>query len=320
HPTRIRQHLIAGIVFSAPILMFLGMNQLLFGFPLPLVFLVKGWNCAYCGQYPLWYTIYIGMTHMLSGISISAVMTVLLIIGIVLLIRGLHVQGSLHAPILSELPFAFDLMIGLAVYLGYHVVGGYQHMNFTFRYWIPGLIGATVVACEIISQTAAKPSFDRDDSNVNTALRRISTFWGIGAILLLQATQSTFAAYQGKVHDIALTVSPLKDQFSVDSYRSFLQSWLQAGLDLSDVVKDQERVFLMQGMATGAFTRGYLVDQFYFPPNRSKYADLRTCVPQVHNLFNCAILYDYYVTHPGHEHWPPSHELWKEYQTIAVLK
>src|SRR5262249_25862823 len=141
-----------------------------------------------------------------------------------------------------------------------------------------------------------------------------------GAILLLQATQSTFAAYQGKVHDIALTVSPLKDQFSVDSYRSFLQSWLQAGLDLSDVVKAQERVFLMQGMATGAFTKGYLVDQFYFPPNRSKNADLRTCVPQVHNLFNCAILYDYYVTHPGHEHWPPSHELWKEYQTIAVLK
>src|SRR5262249_37890408 len=49
HPTRIRQHFIAGIVFSAPVLMFLGINQLLFGFPLPLVFLVKGWNCAYCG-------------------------------------------------------------------------------------------------------------------------------------------------------------------------------------------------------------------------------------------------------------------------------
>jgi hypothetical protein len=320
HPTRISQHLIAGGLFSAPILAFLGINQFLFGFPLPLVFLVKGWNCAYCGQYPIWYTTYTGMTHMLSAISISTLMAVLLLMAVIFLIRGIRIQNNVHAPILAELPFSFDLMIGLALYLGYHVVGGYQHMNFTFRYWVPGLIGATVVACEIISRTAAKPSFNTDDSNVYTAVRRIFALPSIGAILLLQVTQSSFAAYQGKVHDIALTVSPLKDQFSVDSYRSFLQSWLQAGLDLSRVVRPEDRVFLLQGMATGALTKGYLVDQFYFPPNRSKYPDLRTCVPQVYNLFNCAILYDYYVTHPGREHWPPSHEPWKEYQTIAVLK
>jgi len=74
-------------------------------------------------------------------------------------------------------------------------------------------------------------------------------------------------------------------------------------------------------MMTGALTKGYLVDQFYFPPRESKYWDLRQCMPQPANKFNCEILYDYYVIFPDRKYWPPSHELWKEYpQRIAVLK
>jgi hypothetical protein len=43
-------------------------------------------------------------------------------------------------------------------------------------------------------------------------------------------------------------------------------------------------------------------------------------VPQLPDQFNCAILYDYYIALADRQTWPPSHEVWKEYPTIAVLK
>ena len=319
-PTRIGHHIVVGTLFSIPILVFLASNQLLFGFPLPLVFLVKGWNCAYCGNYPIYYKAYIGMIHMLSGISVSALMSMLLVIGIALLAKGTRLRFAIRSPIISQFPLGFDLMVGLAIYLGYHVLGGYQHMNFTFRYWIPGLLGATFVACSVIDATTETSWADRNAPAIQKVIARMFAMPVVVALLLLQFTQTTLATYYGKVIDITLTISPLKDQFSIDSYASYIASWMQAGLDLAPVVRPQDRLFLLQGMATGAFTKGYLVDQFYFPPNRSKFEDLRNCVSQAHNQNNCNILYDYYLTFAKNLNWPPTHEVWKEYQTIAVLK
>jgi hypothetical protein len=84
-------------------------------------------------------------------------------------------------------------------------------------------------------------------------------------------------------------------------------------------VTESDRLFL-GAMMTGALTKAYLIDQFYFPPNRSTYWDLRECRPQLYDRFNCAILYNYYVALVDRENWPPSHEVWKEYPTIALLK
>jgi hypothetical protein len=139
-------------------------------------------------------------------------------------------------------------------------------------------------------------------------------------LVALQIVQSGFATYEGKHVDITLTVAPMRDHFGVDSYAEYLRSWYQAGHDLASVVTKDDKLFLF-AMMTGALTRGYLVDQFYFPPRESRYWDLRQCVPKPPNQFNCDILYDYYVVLPDRRYWPPSHELWKEYpQRIAILK
>jgi len=87
-----------------------------------------------------------GMIHMLSAISVSILLSLLLLIAVGFLVRGTRLARNVTRPVVTSFPLQFDLLVGLAVYLGYHVVGGYQHMNFTFRYWIPGLIGAAVVA------------------------------------------------------------------------------------------------------------------------------------------------------------------------------
>jgi hypothetical protein len=319
-PTLFRRHIVAGLIFSAPILVFLASNQVLFGFPLPLVFLVKGWNCAYCGSFPIHSRTAMGMIHMLSAISVSVVLSLMLVLAIWILIRGTRLTRHVTRPVVSSFPLQFDLLLGLAVYLGYHVGGGYQHMNFTFRYWIPGLMGAAVVAAEIIRQALSNIPAGRNGAVPAGVAARLLSAPVVGGLVALQIVQSGFATYEGKYIDITLTVAPLRDQFSVDSYASFLTFWYQAGRDLSPHVTKNDRLFLMGPMMTGALTDGYLVDQFYFPPKESKYWDLRQCVPQPPDQFNCAILYDYYVALVDRQTWPPSHEMWKEYPTIAVLR
>ncbi len=320
-PTLLRKHIVAGIVFSAPILVFLASNQVLFGFPLPLVFLVKGWNCAYCGDFPFYSRISMGMIHMLSAISVSVLLGLLLSLAISFLIQKTRVSRNITQPVVTTFPLQFDLMLGFALYLGYHVVGGYQHMNFTFRYWIPGLMGAAVVGGEIVRQALSNITTDPKGAALPGVAARLFTAPVLVGLLALQIVQSSFATYEGKYIDITLTVAPMRDQFSVDSYAEYLTSWYKAGHDLSSVVTQDDRLFLWPAMMTGALTKGYLVDQFYFPPRESKYWDLRQCMPQPANKFNCEILYDYYVIFPDRKYWPPSHELWKEYpQRIAVLK
>jgi len=319
-PGNLRRHILAGVIFSAPILVFLVSNQILFGFPLPLVFLVKGWNCAYCGDFPLYSRISMGMIHMLSAISVSVLLGLLLFLAISFLGQKTRISRNITQPLVTAFPFQLDLMLGLALYLGYHVVGGYQHMNFTFRYWIPGLIGAVVVSGEIIRQILSKMAISPNGSALPSVAARMFTAPVLVGLVALQIVQSGFATYEGKHVDITLTVAPMRDHFGVDSYAEYLRSWYQAGHDLSSVVTRDDKLLLF-AMMTGALTRGYLVDQFYFPPRESRYWDLRQCVPKPPNQFNCDILYDYYVVLPDRRYWPPSHELWKEYpQRIAILK
>jgi hypothetical protein len=213
--------------------------------------------------------------HLGLGIARSAPF-----LAISFLVLKTRISRNITQPVVTAFPLQFDLMLGLAVYLGYHVVGGYQHMNFTFRYWIPGLMGAAVVSGEIIRQAL---------SNLPTGPTS-AALAGIGARLLvapvlvglvaLQIVQSGFATYEGKHVDITLTVAPMRDHFSVDSYSEYLLSWYQAGRELSSVVTKDDRLFLFPAMMTGALTKGYLVDQFYFPPRVSKFWDLRQCAPQ----------------------------------------
>jgi hypothetical protein len=320
-PGALRRHIVAGLIFSAPILVFLASNQILFGFPLPLVFLVKGWNCAYCGDFPFYSRISIGMIHMLSGISVSILLSLLFCLAIPFLVQETRISRNIARPVVTDFPLQFDLMLGFAFYLGYHVVGGYQHMNFTFRYWIPGLMGAAVVIGDIIRQALSARPIDLTSAALPRVAARLLTTPVLIGLLASQIVQSGFATYEGKHIDITLTVAPLRDQFTVDSYAEYLASWYQAGHDLSSVVTKDDKMFLMQAMMAGAFTKGYLVDQFYFPPQASKFSDLRQCVSQPFDQLNCAILYDYYIAVDDRQTWPTSHELWKHYpQRLAVLK
>lgn len=261
-----------------------------------------------------------GMIHMLSGISVSVLLGLLLFLGISFLIQKTRITRNVAEPVVTSFPLQFDLMLGFLIYLGYHVGGGYQHMNFTFRYWIPGLMGAAVVGADIIRYAIPTVAAALNGAALSGVAARLLTTPVLIGLLALQIVQSGFATYEGKHVDITLTVAPMRDQFSVDSYAEFLDSWRRAGQDLAPLVTKNDRLFV-GAMMTGALTDGYLVDQFYFPSRVSSYWDLKQCVPQLSDPFNCAILYDYYIALDDRQSWPPSHDLWKLYpQRLAVFK
>lgn len=323
-PRDIRGWITNGIAFSVPILLFLIQNKLLFGYPLPLVFLVKGWKCAYCGTDPIYYKAYMGLFHNLSGIVTSLVITILSLAAIWRVFRDARVHPSLSAPLTVRQPICFDLFVGLAVYMGYHIIGGYQHMNFTFRYWVPAIIGMLVVSLYVLSKaTPRSPSgtWHPDMSLFERIGFSASSASVLAALLLMQSAQTALAAYQARHIDLTLTAAPQRDQFSIDSYAAYLRDWFQAGLDLRALdVRPDEKLFLMQGMLTGALTNSYLVDQFYFPPRKSKFPELRRCNSLPEDSHACDINYDYLITFADKKYWPATHESVKAYTTIAVLR
>jgi hypothetical protein len=141
------------------------------------------------------------------------------------------------------------------------------------------------------------------------------------ALLLLQTAQTSLASYQAKHVDLTLTVAPKRDVISIDSYANFLRDWFQAGLDLRAMkIPASDKLFLMQGMLTGAMTDSYLVDQFYFPPKQTGFPELRRCNTLPEDSHACDIFYEYIVTMPDAKYWPSTHESIKKYETIAVLR
>lgn len=305
-----------GLAFSLPILLFIGRNYLLSGVPMPLVFYVKGWNCVYCGSTGVAEDVYLGSHQLLSAIFASSAGFAVLIAGLLVLISCSRLRPTTWGLVWSERPFHLDLCVGLVMYLAYHVIGGYQHMGFTYRYFIPPLMGLVFVLGDLLDKAA--PVIGNAEG-VALKGRRLLQLYApvlVAALTLQSAAEAVHLRHFG----LAMTRSPKQDHFSVVSYRDYLASWHEAGLDLIPKVTRQTKMFLLQGMVTGSLTDAYLVDQFYFPSDRSSDPLIHDCLPLHDDPAGCSILYDYIITYKDPKIWPASHEVEREYATIVVMK
>jgi hypothetical protein len=297
--------LVRGLAFSVPILLFLGINYFYFVNPLPTPFYIKGWNKAFSGIYP-WYTdIGVGATHLISGVLVSFLVTMIIAAGLWQLFRSARVVASIRRPLMTDQPRHFCVLIGSIIFLAYHVKGGYQHMSFTFRYFLPGIVCLLVVCGHLLTRTSTDrvlPGWARLD------IPQVAVF-----AILLQLMQSLFVGYHAKWNDVTLTASHLRDRFSVASYGDWMRIWLEAGEYLRAVAKPNDRIWLTQGLATAALTDSYLRDQYYAPLKWSKFERLRSCQ-------DCTPLFDYILTFPGPAHVPPGFEVLKNYSNIAILR
>jgi len=288
NPRSIGRHLANGAIFSIPILAFIILNQWLFGRPLPSPFYVKGLNKAFSGHPGHVIDVLIGLTHLASGLCVSFL--VIFLIGS----TGFLIRNSWRKKEASGYLAAFT---GVGIFLAYHVAGGYQHMNFAFRYFIPGIAALTTVSGHYLVRSKAP----------------ISQSLAANAIAF-QVVLSVFLAYHAKFVDTAFTVSGLRDRFSVHAYADFMKTWIEAGLRLRTLVKPGDRVFVVHGLATAAITDAYFRDKFYAPPNLSRFADLKKCTD------DCPDKFDYYLIWPTPAFWPPNFTPVAEYPNLDILR
>jgi hypothetical protein len=301
------QNLIRGFAFSIPILLFLGISYVYFTNPLPTPFYIKGWNKAFSGIYPWYIDVSVGVTHLVSGILVSFLLTTIIAVGLWQLFRSANLVASIRRPLITDQPRHFCVLIGSIVFLAYHVKGGYQHMSFTFRYFIPAIACLLILSGHLLSRMpmgAIMPGWAR----INAP--QLAVFG-----ILLQLMQSLLVGYHAKWNDLTLTASHLRDQFSVVGYSDWMKRWLEAGQDLRVVAKPTDRIWVGQGMAPAGLTDSYLRDQFYAPLKWSKFEDLRSCT----NEQSCMLLFDYIITFPAAD-TPPGFEVLKSYSNIKTLR
>jgi hypothetical protein len=306
-PRSLTQNLFRGLAFSLPILLFLGINYAFFVNPLPTPFYIKGWNKAFSGTFPWYVDVGVGATHLISGILVSFLVIMIIAAGLWQLFRSANLAASIRRPLITEWPWHFCVLIGSIIFLAYHVKGGYQHMSFTFRYFLPGIFCLLVLSGHLLSRMPlAQPMLGW--SRLDTP--QLAVF-----AILLQLTQSLLVGYHAKWNDLTLTASHLRDHFGVASYSDWMKRWLEAGQDLRAVAKPTDRIWVGQGMAPAGLTSAYLRDQFYAPCKWSKFEDLRSCTTEQ----SCMVLFDYIITFPK-ANIPPGFEVLKSYSNIKTLR
>jgi hypothetical protein len=302
------QNLLRGLAFSIPILLFLGINYVYFAHLLPTPFYIKGWNKSFSGIYPWYVDVPVGATHLISGILVSFLVTTIIAAGLWQLFRSTRIAASIRRPLITEWPRHFCVLIGSIVFLAYHVKGGYQHMSFTFRYFLPGVVCLLIMSGDLLRRTST--------DQLLPGWIRLGAPQLVVFAILLQLMQSLLVTYHAKWNDLTLTASHLRDRFSVVSYRDWMRLWLEAGEYLRTVAKPNDRIWLTQGLATAALTDSYLRDPYYAPPKWSKFDDLRSCGDE-----KCFYsLFDYMITYSGADQVPSGFEVLKNYSTIAILR
>jgi hypothetical protein len=304
-PRPLTEYAVRGIAFSAPILLFVATNYFSFGNPLPSPFYIKGWNKTFSGIYPWSVDLGVGLTHLFSGLFASFLVVMIVFIGLWQLIQSTRVIADIKRPLLTNYPRHLCVLAGLIVFLGYHAAGGYQHMSFTFRYFLPGIVGLVVLCGHFLERSPIR--------GTAPLAGRVGAVGVVVFAILFQLVQSLFVGYHIKWVDLALTTSTLRDRFSVASYSEWMEVWLDAGQFLRTVAKPGDRIWLVQGLATGALTDSYLRDPYYAPLKWSKFEDLRTCS-------ECTKLFDYLINWPGRDKIPPGFEMLKDYSNIALLR
>jgi hypothetical protein len=169
-------------------------------------------------------------------------------------------------------------------------------MGFTFRYFLPGIVGLLVVAGDYLSKRHVPPQL-------------------AALAILVQVTQSAFLAERVQSTDYSLTPASLRDKGSVSSYAEWMDGALKAGEYLRTISRPDTRVMIGHGLATGAITDAYVRNGFYAPNEFSKYADLRACGSN-----SCLEKFDYVISGPDKNTWPDGFELEKDFLSITILR
>ena len=253
------------------------------------------------------FVIYNSSIHFLSSIFCSIFLCVAYCLAIKIIYKSLKKKPStdgIDAVVLV-------LLIGFISVGLYHVIGGYIHMGYVFRYFVPGNYAIII----IISLCLTPP---KDDSS------SLLTVGGLISMTIAQFLIFIFCAGYVQNVELSLTRAKHRDAFSGAAYSAQMKEWRGVGTFLASIREPGDRLWMKDGadLAGGALSDMYSLDGLYAPLSKSAYPEIRNC-----GGWNCARYFDYIILQPIDQSiWmenvqnPASYEVISHTSSLMVLK
>lgn len=268
--------LLIGLVITTQVGVWLFYNKFFFGdfFPTP-AYIKSVLNNIFMMGESRSFVIYNSSIHFLSSIFISIFLCVAYCLAIKIFIKSFKKKPSADG--IDALVLV--LLIGFLSVGLYHIVGGYNHMGFVFRYFIP--VNYAVVIIISLGLTSPK--------NIPSSLLSVG---GLISITLAQLLIFIFSAGYVQNVELSLTRAKHRDAFAGAAYSSMMKEWRGVGISLASIREPGDRLWMKDGanLAGGALSGMYSLDGFYAPLRKSAYPEIRNC-----NSWGCARYFDYII-------------------------
>ncbi|HVT73251.1 MAG TPA: hypothetical protein VHD61_08950 [Lacunisphaera sp.] len=289
----------AVLAYAAPIGGFLAFHRLVFGVPFPRPFYMKGLHKTSSISYGWINEVFTGTIHLNAALTLF-----LLVLAVFVAVLFAHARAR-RMPALVHWGVAF----GLLLHVGYTHLCGYQHMAFTFRYYVPTIIAAFLLLL-----------FALADLRRSVPAARFEPRFLLAA-LAVQAGVFTFTARQGQQCTLAMTRCILRDNFSLNSYAGWMKAWIESGRYLSRIAKPEETLFTWANMVAPSVSEVYTIDQFYMPYALSSRPEIAAFAQPGSNHFE---KFTYVLTGPDRPEvlaaQYPNHYVLKQYPNLVILR
>lgn len=175
---------------------------------------------------------------------------------------------------------AVTLFIGFFAVAIYHVISGYMHMSYVFRYFLPVNIAFIVLSGLVL--------YIMQDQNKPNELIKKTTLFGFTLIQCLVFYIS--GTYSSNV-ELSLTRAKHRDAFSGEEYSLIMRGWRDIGNTLRSIEAPDDRIWVKDGtnLAGAALTNMYALDGYYSPLKMSKFDSIKNCS----SIITCAQHFNY---------------------------
>ena len=271
------------IISSIPILFWILYNLFLFGDLLPISAQIKSFFGSVISR-PNNSFLVIGNAsiHFISSILINIPITIAAIY------TFFYIKKIFGNKIISDdFKKYVVLLSGIMSIIIYHLITGYIHMSYMFRYFSPFIIALFTINCFYNKDFIG---FLKNSCNIN--VNKIITI-----ILTLQISILVLSISHLKNQELSLTIAPLRDGFALNSYNLHMKAWMSTSDKFNKIINKNESIFSFNGnWIIGVARSGlYSIDGLFAPHRYSKFQNIKDCKTEkcLYNNFTYLVLQTY---------------------------
>lgn len=242
---------------------------------------------------------YNAFIHFLSSTAQSIFLFISLIVLIYITYKYL-INKSTHNSNSDQTYTVVVLFIGFLSVATYHILQGYVHMSYIFRYFVPENIAFILIAGfafqdRIQSETEAEAVADSSNPCYMIKLLSFTT-----AFILFQLPIFYISGVYSDKVELSLTRAKHRDAFSGSTYAVMMKEWRDIGLQLKQLEQPNDRLWAKDGtnLAGASLTNMYALDGYFTPLNKSKFKQISECKDK-----DCANYFNYIMIRDNDSDW-----------------